>query len=150
MTSGPGTAPEAWRYRGQRLGLPEDGPGSVASFGARLLALLVDWVLANLAAVAIVRDSAVWSPTSGAQWVPLAVFLVEVWLLTALTGASAGQRLLRLTVLRLDRRPVGLRAAAIRTALIALVIPPVVTDRDGRGLHDLAAGTVVVRGPSGR
>jgi uncharacterized RDD family membrane protein YckC len=34
---------------------------------------------------------------------------------------------------------------AVRTALLALFLPAVVTDRDGRGLHDLAAKTVVLR-----
>jgi len=36
-------------------------------------------------------------------------------------------------------------AALVRTLLLGLVIPAVVTDDDGRGLHDRAAGTVVVR-----
>jgi len=34
----------------------------------------------------------------------------------------------------------------VRSALLCLVIPAVVWDRDGRGLHDTAAGTVLVRG----
>ena len=33
----------------------------------------------------------------------------------------------------------------LRTALIAVVVPPLVRDVDGRGWHDRAAGTVVVR-----
>jgi uncharacterized RDD family membrane protein YckC len=47
-------------------------------------------------------------------------------------------------VMRLDGRPVGLPRAALRTLLLVLLVPAVVTDRDGRGLHDKAAGTVVV------
>jgi uncharacterized RDD family membrane protein YckC len=35
--------------------------------------------------------------------------------------------------------------AALRTALLMLLIPALISDRDGRGLHDRAAGTVVVR-----
>ncbi len=50
-------------------------------------------------------------------------------------------------MLRLDHRTVGLWRALVRTALIALVVPPLVFDRDGRGLHDMAAGTVVVHAP---
>jgi uncharacterized RDD family membrane protein YckC len=38
-------------------------------------------------------------------------------------------------------------AIFIRTFLIALVIPAVVTDKDGRGLHDRIAKTVVMRLP---
>ena len=44
-------------------------------------------------------------------------------------------------------RRVGVVAAAIRTALILLVIPPLVFTREGRGLHDLATSTAAVRGP---
>ena len=43
-----------------------------------------------------------------------------------------------------DRAP-GLLRAAARTALLLLVVPAVVQDGDGRGLHDRAAGTVIVR-----
>ena len=35
---------EEFRYPGNRLGLPADGPGSVAGWGRRVLALFVDWV----------------------------------------------------------------------------------------------------------
>ena len=37
-------------YPGQRLGLPERGPGSVASMPRRLAALLIDWLLSMLIA----------------------------------------------------------------------------------------------------
>jgi uncharacterized RDD family membrane protein YckC len=40
---------------------------------------------------------------------------------------------------------VGFARGAVRTALLCLVIPAVVWDADGRGLHDKAAGTVIVR-----
>ena len=35
--------------------------------------------------------------------------------------------------------------ALVRTALLCLVLPAVVYDRDQRGLHDRAAATVLVR-----
>jgi uncharacterized RDD family membrane protein YckC len=40
-------------------------------------------------------------------------------------------------------------AIVVRTGLLLLVLPAVVYDRDGRGLHDRAAGTVVVRAGAG-
>jgi len=40
---------------------------------------------------------------------------------------------------------VNLLVALLRTLLICLVVPPVIYNRDRRGLHDLAAGTVTVR-----
>jgi hypothetical protein len=30
-------------YAGQRLGLPQEGPGSVAGWGRRVAALFIDW-----------------------------------------------------------------------------------------------------------
>lgn len=134
-------------YPGKRLGLPPEGPGSRANFGSRIVALMIDWLLANLAAFALVRDPAMWSAQSDLRWVPLAVWFVEVVVLTALTGASAGQRLWHLQVIRLDRQRMGLWRSLVRTILIMFVLPPLVTDQDGRGLHDLAVGTVVVRAP---
>ena len=40
---------------------------------------------------------------------------------------------------------VGPRRSLIRAVLLCLGIPPLIVDRDGRGLHDRLAGTVIVR-----
>ncbi len=40
--------PSQGRARGASLGLPSDGPGALASFGTRVLAYLVDAVIAAL------------------------------------------------------------------------------------------------------
>ncbi len=86
--------------------------------------------------------------TSGARAISSnGAFALEVLLLTALTGQSLGMRLLGIRVVRLadrDGAP-GFLPAAIRTALLMLLLPALVFDRDGRGLHDKAAGTAVVR-----
>ena len=66
-------------------------------------------------------------------------------MLTWLAGASFGQRLLGLRVVRLDGSPLGLWRSVVRTALLCLAIPALIWDRDGRGLHDKAVGSVVVR-----
>ncbi|MGH8775113.1 MAG: RDD family protein [Jiangellaceae bacterium] len=129
------------------LGLPVEGPGSPAGWGPRIVALLIDWVVGNAAAFVLAGGSSVWSVGGGQAWLPLVCWFVLVWLATALTGASIGQHLLRLRVIRLDRRRIGLWVGLVRTVLIALVLPPLVFTRDGRGLHDLAAGTAVVNGP---
>ena len=103
--------------------------------GRRLLALLIDWLASTAVALAIFR-SAGWT---------LVVFSVEVYLLTALTGFTVGKRVLGIRVARLDGRPVGFGWALVRTILLITVIPPLVTDRDLRGLHDRAANTIVLR-----
>lgn len=142
-----GAGDQAWR--GQLLGCPEAGPGSVAGFGRRVAALLVDWFGSILIVTLISagRYGFGAAPEDGArtQLLTLAVFAGEVALLTWLGGASAGQRVVGLTVRRIDGQRVPLLSAVARTLLICLVIPPVVYDRDGRGLHDRAAASIVLR-----
>jgi uncharacterized RDD family membrane protein YckC len=75
------------------------------------------------------------------------MFALQMVVLQALTGQSLGMRLVGLRVHRLtspDGVP-GFGPAVVRTALLLLLVPALVFDRDGRGLHDKAASTVVVR-----
>ena len=134
---GSGRRPEPGEYAGQRLGLPREGPGSVASFGRRLAAVAIDWLACVLIASAFTRN----------PWLPMGIFALESILLLTTLGATFGMRLLGVGVATLGRRSplVVPWRAAVRTVLLCLVIPAVVYDRDGRGLHDKAVGTVVVR-----
>lgn len=133
---GPRSAGVGGAYPGERLGLPETGSRSVASFGRRLLAFVVDAVLCDLVALLLFQQVAYWN---------VVVFFVEVYVLTALIGRSAGQRICGVSIARLDGRPVGSLWAFVRTALLCLLIPALIWDRDFRGLHDRAAGTVALR-----
>ena len=139
----PGDRP---RYPGEKFGLPEDGPRSVAGMGRRFGALLIDWVICVLIAFAA-RHPRNLDPAAiqAVQYWALAIFAAENFLLTALTGLTLGKRLTGIRVARLDGRPVGFGWALLRTVLFLCVIPPLVTDRDLRGLHDRAANTVVIR-----
>lgn len=123
------------KYPGEQFGLPEQGPRSVASMGRRLLALLIDWLASTGVALAIFH-SAGWT---------LVIFAIEVYVLTALTGFTVGKRLLGLRVARLDGKPVGFGWSLVRTLLLLAVVPPLISDRDLRGLHDRAANTIVIR-----
>jgi uncharacterized RDD family membrane protein YckC len=131
-------------YAGERLGLPQEGAGSVASWMRRVLALLVDW-FASKAVAGLVVGSGVWTTNGVEQLWVFAVFIAEASILTALTGGSFGQLLFRIRVVRVDGRPLTLLHAVVRTVLICLVIPPLVFNRDQRGLHDLAVATVATR-----
>jgi uncharacterized RDD family membrane protein YckC len=122
-------------YPGQRLGLPETGAGSVAGVGRRLGALVIDWLICEVIALAAFHN----------QYLTIVVFAVEVYLLTATTGFTVGKRLLGLRVVRLDGKPVGFVWSAVRTLLLLAVIPALAFDADQRGLHDKAANTVVIR-----
>jgi len=132
-------------YPGERLGLPESGPGSVAGYGRRLIALLVDWLLAML--IAQILSAAVhWSPM-GRSFATLAVFGVLAWLLTAIFGTTVGKRLAGLRVGSLGGGRVGFLWGLERAVLLVILVPAILWDRDHRGLHDRVAHTVVlVRG----
>jgi uncharacterized RDD family membrane protein YckC len=133
-------------WPGDRLGLPESGAGSVAGWGRRLIQLTVDWIASQLI-VASVAGEAVWTGFGFVQWAPLLMLWLQTTLLTGLIGTTLGHRLTGLAVVRIDGapRPLGLARAALRALLLCLAIPPLVWDRDRRGLHDLAGGAVVVR-----
>jgi uncharacterized RDD family membrane protein YckC len=136
---------ESQDFPGARWSLPESGPGSVAGWGRRVLALCVDWILSLLAA-GVFLGREVWSGAQGSgQWVPLVIFAVEVWVLTTLAGGSAGQLICRIGVRRTSGQPLDLLRALARTLLICLVIPPVIYNRDRQGLHDMAVGSVVLQ-----
>ena len=115
-----------------------------AGFWPRLLALMIDWVACLFAVRAFLpRDVSFASPDYSRA--VLIAFAVEVAVLTWLTGASAGQRICRLRVQRWGGGRVGIGRVLIRTALLCLAVPALLADRDGRGLHDKVADTVVLR-----
>jgi uncharacterized RDD family membrane protein YckC len=132
---------EAGDFPGRRLGLPERGPGSVARFGRRLVALCVDWLLALLVARVVLRIDS-WNAL---QWAALGLFTVYNTVLLGLLGSSVGHRLLGLRLVRLDGGDPGLLRAAARAVLLSLAVPALIWDRDQRGLHDRFVGTVLRR-----
>lgn len=122
-------------YPGERLGLPQTGPGSIARLGRRVGALFVDYGAAYL-----ISGFVGWDPLA-----ILAIFaLIQIAFLPTLQG-SPGHRIFGLTVQRVDGGWVGLWRPVVRTVLLIVVIPAVIWDADQRGLHDKAAGTVLVR-----
>lgn len=114
-----------------------------AWFGRRVVAFLIDWFASVLVALLAFPQFSYGS--NGSMLATLAVFVVEITVLTWLTGASFGQRLVRLRVVSIDGGRVPLWRVLVRTLLICLVIPAVVYDDDGRGVHDRLAHTGVVR-----
>nr|WP_281497467.1 RDD family protein [Ornithinimicrobium sp. F0845] len=132
------------------MGLTERGPGSAATFPRRLVAILIDWLACTFIALAILGVP--WGGLSGtASLLPLGLFALENLLLVGTGGYTLGHGILGLRVHHLGAlqagRPSmpGPKAALIRTVLLCLVIPAFIIDRHGRGLHDRAAGTVILR-----
>ncbi len=136
-------ASDAEPYPGEAIGLPQTGQGSLASWGARLVALLLDWLICTVVAV-LLFGTRVLTADGWTSWMTLSTFFLQTTVMVALAGGSAGQLLCRLVIIRLDNQPVGFLRSALRAALVCLVLPALVIGTDRRGLHDLAAGTVVV------
>lgn len=128
-------------YPGQRLGFPESGPGSMSSVGRKAVALIIDWMTAVVIAKAF---SAEVNPDD-ASMLALQIYAIQILFSTILSGASFGQRLMGIGVTSLDGKRLTVSRVVARTALICLVIPAVIYDRDNRGLHDKAVNSVVVR-----
>jgi uncharacterized RDD family membrane protein YckC len=145
----PGSAPfpaagDAGRYPGERFGLPADGVSSVAGFGRRFGALTIDWFLGYLIALLVAGTDPLADPYF--NWYVLGVWFLLTAAPVAIFGASAGMTVLGIRVASIDRSAViGLPRALLRTALIAVVAPPLIRDADGRGWHDRAARTIVIR-----
>ncbi len=131
-------------FPGQRRGLARSGSGAVAGWGRRVLALVIDWAMSMLVVAGFIGQD-VWSGHGAAMWAPLVVFAGEVWILTSLLGASAGQLIVGVVIRRTSGARVDAARALIRTVLICLVIPAVIYNRDQQGLHDLAADTIALR-----
>ncbi|MCH9721421.1 MAG: RDD family protein [Actinomycetia bacterium] len=142
--SGPESVGSGDGVPGQRLGLPPDGPGSLARSGRRIAALMVDWMIAyGLAGLGMAVGF--FNISFLATAVLLIWFILGV-VSVRLFGFSPGQYLLGLRVASIDNRlHVGTGRAAARGLMIALVIPALFTDSDGRGIQDRVTATAVVR-----
>jgi uncharacterized RDD family membrane protein YckC len=139
MTGGPTPG-----YPGETLGLPQTGSGSLAPLGRRLGALLIDWLIAGgLALLALTFGAiseALLSTVQLVVWVVLGAVAVRLF------GVTPGQMALGLQVAAVDGKlPIGIGRALMRCLLIFLVIPPLFTDADGRGLQDRLTNTAVLR-----
>jgi uncharacterized RDD family membrane protein YckC len=135
------------RWSGERLGLPENGVGSVAGGGSRLLALILDLVLAALVTALFVRPEfqnpaamQSFNLWSSAIWAAISVIAA------AFFGFTPGMAAIGIRVARLDGASmVGVWRAVVRAALTFVLIPAAVRNIDGRSWLDRLTGTVVVR-----
>ncbi|MGP4017182.1 RDD family protein [Saccharopolyspora sp. 5N708] len=126
------------KWRGEKLGLPEDGPGSAAPLGRRALAFLIDIVLAALVTAAFTV------PNYPGDWSLLTWFVITV-VPVSFFGVTPGMAMLRIWVARMDSTGmVGPLRAILRCGLTLLIIPAVVWNFDGRSWHDRLSGTIVL------
>ncbi|MGM7667505.1 RDD family protein [Microbacterium sp. A93] len=126
----------AGRWPGERLGLAESGPTSMAGWGRRVLAVVIDWFIALFISNVFFE---------GHPLVTLGVYVLVQVVLVSLLGTTVGKRVAGIQVVRVGGAMAGPVKTLIRTGLWCLVVTPFMIDADGRGLHDRAAGTVLIR-----
>jgi uncharacterized RDD family membrane protein YckC len=111
----------------------------LAGFGRRLAALAIDCVLSFGVALIFSR------PLLPGIWSAIVLF-AEYTFFVGFFAQTPGMRLLSIACVRLpDGGPIGLWRAAVRAALLQLLVPAVVRDSNGRGWHDRAVQSVMVR-----
>lgn len=130
--------PAAGEYPGEQFGFPKEGPGSLSGMGRRVAAIFLDWMIAVGISVLIVRGV-------NAN-LPLLIWFVIGIAAVTLFGFTPGQYFLKLRVARIEGPiAVGFVRALARQVLLIFVVPALFTDGDGRGMHDRATGTALVR-----
>ncbi|MGH3714816.1 MAG: RDD family protein [Micromonosporaceae bacterium] len=122
----------------------ETSEQETASYGARFLALMVDWVLCLMLAGLVTR------PPATGLWV-YPILIAEYGFFVGLYGQTPGMWLAKVRCASADDpgRPIGVPRAVLRTILMCLVVPVLIMDRYGRGLHDRAVGSVMLTAPRG-
>lgn len=116
------------------------------SLGRRFLGLSIDWLMCYAIALGFFGGSGSLAERAPQARLPhLVIFFIEVLLLTAFGGATAGHRMVRLRVVqfRSGANPTPLQAL-IRTVLLALVVTAITYDENGRGIHERLSGTKLV------
>jgi uncharacterized RDD family membrane protein YckC len=136
MVSTDGTAEQF--YPGRGLGLPAEGVGAIASFGRRSVAFIIDIVLSALVAWLITAPEPPQN-MSLLVWAGMTVVTVGLF------GITPGQAVLGIRVVPIGGGSLVGAWAIPRTVLIFAIIPPLLLNVDGRGLHDRICRTVVLR-----
>lgn len=131
------------KWPGEKLGLPEKGPGAMASVMRRTGGVFIDWILWGLVANVIAHYT---DALGGPAFLGYALWAVMGIVCGWLFARTPGMLVLGMGVARLDEpgARVGFWRAAVRTLLTGVLFPAAMVDADGRGLHDRATGTAVI------
>jgi uncharacterized RDD family membrane protein YckC len=127
--------------------MPRTGRGSIARFGRRLVGVLIDWTACQLIAAALFDVPLPFAGVASGNdtLILLGLFALEQLLLVGTAGYTLGHRVVGLRVLSLDGQRARPFQVLVRTVLLCLFLPAMFWDKDGRSLHDKAAGTLIVR-----
>jgi uncharacterized RDD family membrane protein YckC len=120
--------------------------GRDVGLGRRLAAITLDWMACYAIVAAISGGIGQMSPDRSP--IILGLFFGEVAILTALTGASLGQKIFGLRVVRFsDGGSITPVQALIRTFFLILIVTAITYDENGRGIHERISKTVLTRTP---
>jgi uncharacterized RDD family membrane protein YckC len=108
-----------------------------------MAALLIDWLMSYAIAIGFFAGGGSFIDRVPHARIPVVlIFFAEMAIMTALGGASAGHRIMRMKVVRFsDGGTVTPVQALIRTTLICLVITAITFDENGRGIHERLSNT---------
>lgn len=113
-------------------------PAELPTLAKRFGALLIDWVLCLLVSNFIgdpLRDG----------WPPVLVLILEYGIFIGLFAQTPGMAVVRIKCVSVKHGGrIGIPRALLRGLLLALVVPALIMDAHRRGLHDRAAGSIVV------
>ena len=134
----PSGMPPAASNRGDDPALRPSTPTFLRRFGA----VLVDWLLCQLVVVGFIGVDTAGG--GAAAFAPLGLFALLNIVLVSTTGSTVGHRLFGMQVWQVRPGSFPLQVV-VRTVLLCLFVPAVLTSGDGRGFHDVWAGTRIVR-----
>ena len=122
---------------------PAEGRGSLATFGRRLGAFLIDAVVADIVSIVVLQG---WKAGTEQNLAVLGAFLLIELLFVSIALQTPGMRVAGIAVVRY---PDGGRQnfwwILARTLMLLTLELPLVPGSDGRPLHDRAAGTMQIQ-----
>ncbi|WP_318783775.1 RDD family protein [Plantactinospora soyae] len=111
------------------------------SLARRFGALTIDWVLCLLA-------TNLFTDPLRDNWAPVVTLIAVYGFFAGLFAQTPGMWVCRLRcVSYADGGRIGILRGLLRGALLGLVVPALIMDGDRRGLHDRAAGSIIVAVP---
>lgn len=132
------------RWPGEKLGLPEKGKGSLVSVARRIGGVCIDWGISWMLAIVLTNFTDFLGDVATST---LIIFLVMGWLSGWFFARTPGHAMLGMGIARVDAADrVGWWRALARSVLTIFILPAAMVDTDGRGLHDKATGTAIIRG----
>jgi uncharacterized RDD family membrane protein YckC len=102
---------------------------------------MVDWILCLLI-------SGLFAGSKDQSWAPLGVLVVEYTFFLGFFAQTPGMKLTKVRCVSvITGRAPGVPRALLRALLLLPVVPALIMDGDRRGLHDRAAGTIIIGTP---